>query len=99
VDFLSVQEPMLETLGPARDLIIAILAYFAAFERERHRERVKAGIERAKRNGVQFGRKPVPMDDDALRRMKAEHWSLREMARALRVGRSSVHRRVKELGL
>lgn len=99
VDFLSVQEPMLETVGPAREIIIAILAYFAAFERERHRDRVNAGIERARANGVRFGRRPVPIDDEALAKMKAERWSLREMAAALRVGRSSVHRRMKELGL
>lgn len=94
VDFLSVQEPMLETVGPTKELLIAILAYFAAFERERHRQRVLAGIERAKAQGVKFGRKQAKIDEASLKKMMIDKWSIRQMAKALGVGVGSVHRRI-----
>ncbi len=97
VDFLSVQEPMLETVGPTKELLIAILAYFAAFERERHRERVRAGIERAKALGIKFGRPVADIDEVSIRRMMEDEWSIRQMAKALGVGVGSVHRRIQQM--
>lgn len=45
--------------GPLRDLLVQVMAWVAEGERERLRERTRAGIDRARRMGVRLGRPPV----------------------------------------
>jgi DNA invertase Pin-like site-specific DNA recombinase len=42
--------------GPLRDLLVQLMGWFAQTERDRLRERTRAGIARARANGVQLGR-------------------------------------------
>lgn len=42
--------------GPMRDLLVQLMAWFAQTERDRLRERTRAGIARARANGVTLGR-------------------------------------------
>lgn len=56
VEFESFTEPHFRTTGPAGELMIAIAAWIAEQERKRIKERVTAGIARAKEKGVRFGR-------------------------------------------
>jgi DNA invertase Pin-like site-specific DNA recombinase len=98
VRFLSLQEQYLDTLGPFREAVMAILAAVAALERDRISERVKAGMARGKLEGKTYGRKPAQLDERKLRRMKAKGWSLAMMAARLGVCRSTVLKRLRQLG-
>jgi DNA invertase Pin-like site-specific DNA recombinase len=55
VQFESLTEPHFRTTGPAGELMIAVAAWIAKQERNRISERVRAGLERAKKNGTKTG--------------------------------------------
>jgi putative DNA-invertase from lambdoid prophage Rac len=55
VDVVSCREPWLDTSGPVRELLIAILSWVAKQERARLIERTKAGMARAKAEGKKVG--------------------------------------------
>jgi DNA invertase Pin-like site-specific DNA recombinase len=97
VRFLSYQEQYLDTLGPFREAVMAILAAVAALERNRISERVKAGIARCRAEGKVFGRKRAEIDDDKLLRLDGKAWSLAAMSRELGCSRSTVLRRLRVL--
>ena len=97
VRFLSYQEQYLDTLGPFREAVMAILAAVAALERNRISERVKAGIARCKAEGKVFGRRRAAIDDDKLKRLDSEGWSLANLAREFGCGRSTVLRRLRQI--
>ena len=69
VRFRSYTEQYLDTCGVFRDAIIAILAALAKQEQLRLRERVRAGLARAKAQGHKAGRKPVDVDLGRFRRL------------------------------
>jgi DNA invertase Pin-like site-specific DNA recombinase len=70
-----------------------MLAMFAEFEREILRERVRAGIAQARKEGRRHGRpRTASVKADAVRRLKAEQLSHSEIARRLEIGRTSVRR-------
>jgi len=56
----SYQDRFISTAGEWKDVIISIMATLAKIERERISERTKAGLQRAKANGKQLGRSPIP---------------------------------------
>ena len=67
---------------------------FAEFERNLIRERVKVGIERAKKNGVKLGR-PTNLNDSvraAIVALRAKDHSIRHIAAQLRVGTGTVYK-------
>lgn len=97
VRFLSLQEQYLDTLGPFRDAVVAILAAVAKLERTRISERVKAGMDRCKLEGKKFGRKLIPMDEGKLRRMQAKGASLAQMAVAMGTSRTTVLKRLRRI--
>lgn len=99
VRFVSLQEEYLDTLGPFREAVIGVLAAVARMEQERLSERVRAGIQRRKARGDRVGGVPKPVDERALRRMRAEKWSLREIGRALHISHATVVNRCRELGI
>lgn len=53
---VSVQEPWLESAGPAGELLMAVTAWVAEFESSRRSERTKAGLVRAGLEGRHPGR-------------------------------------------
>jgi DNA invertase Pin-like site-specific DNA recombinase len=74
-----------------------MLAVFAEFEREILRERVRAGIAQARREGRPHGRpRTASLRVDEVLRLKAERVSHSEIARRLKIGRASVRRIVAE---
>jgi DNA invertase Pin-like site-specific DNA recombinase len=56
VTVVSAREPWLDTSGPTRDLLIAIFSWVAQFERRRLVERTRAGLDRARAEGIKLGR-------------------------------------------
>jgi DNA invertase Pin-like site-specific DNA recombinase len=83
---------------PAGRLQVQILGALAEFERELIRERVKAGLDRARASGTRSGR-PIgrprrQFDVERARAMRAEGRSWRAIAQALKVPRRTVERLV-----
>lgn len=97
VRYISVTEQWLDSMGVFRDAIIGMLAAVAKMERDRLSERVKAGLDRARKKGQRLGRKPAEISDEALEKALEAGWSYREMSQAFRVGRATLSRRVKKL--
>jgi DNA invertase Pin-like site-specific DNA recombinase len=58
IDFCSATEPI-DTTMPHGELVFQILSAVAQWERNLIGERVRAGIDRAKKDGVRFGRPPL----------------------------------------
>lgn len=62
VQVISIQEPWTEQMGPMADLLFAITGWVAEFESARRSERVKAGMERRRAQGLPVGRQPGVKD-------------------------------------
>src|SRR6516162_7661065 len=70
-----------------------MLAVFAEFEREILRDRVKAGIAQARKQGKPHGPPPTVKACSAeIKRLFARGLSKREIAKRLKIGRTSVRR-------
>jgi DNA invertase Pin-like site-specific DNA recombinase len=91
VEFVSLQE-QLDTATPLGQAMFTIIGAMAQLERDIIRERVKAGLERAKARGIRLGRPRVPVVAEELVALRARGLSVGEMARRLRCSRSTVRR-------
>lgn len=96
VKFLSFQEQYLDTLGPFREAVMAILAAVAALERNRISERVKAGIARGKAEGKRYGRKSADLDLAKLKELQGKGWSLSMMANLFGVCRTTILKHLRQ---
>jgi putative DNA-invertase from lambdoid prophage Rac len=92
VGFVSLNEA-LDLTTPAGRAMAALLAVFAAFEREILQERVRAGLAHARQNGKRLGR-PVTaaLHTAEIRKLYRAGVSKSEIGRRLRIGRTSVRR-------
>jgi putative DNA-invertase from lambdoid prophage Rac len=92
VGFVSLTEA-LDLTTPTGRAMAGMLAVFAEFEREILRERVRAGIAQARKDGRPHGRpRTASLQADQVHRLKAERVSHSEIARRLGIGRTSVRR-------
>jgi DNA invertase Pin-like site-specific DNA recombinase len=89
VGFTSIGEGI-DTRSATGRLMLGILGSFAEFERERIRERIYAGLARARRQGQRLGRRRERISRQDLERV--EGMSVREAARVLGVPPSRIHR-------
>ncbi len=71
VGFVSVEEPYIDTTSPMGELMFTISAAWAQLEGAIIGQRVRAGIERARAQGVQLGRPSVPVDIEYVVRQRA----------------------------
>ena len=96
VGFVSLTEA-LDLTTPSGRAIAGMLAIFAEFEREILRERVRAGIAQARKEGRPHGRpRTAALRIDEIKRMKLEGLSHSEIARRLGIGRTTVRRILTE---
>jgi putative DNA-invertase from lambdoid prophage Rac len=92
VGFVSLNEA-LDLTTPAGRAMAALLAVFAAFEREILQERVCAGLAAARQNGQRLGRpQTAGLHADQVRKLYRAGNSKSEIARRLHIGRTSVRR-------
>src|SRR5271167_33938 len=92
VGFVSLTEA-LDLTTPAGRAMAALLAVFAEFEREILRERVRAGLAHARQNGTRLGRpQTAALQTGQVRKLYRAGVSKAEIARRLRIGRTSVRR-------
>ncbi len=92
IGFVSLTEA-LDLTTPIGRALAGLLAVFAEFEREILRERVKAGIAHARKEGRPHGRPPTARRQAArVKRLYARGMSKAAIARRLKIGRTSVRR-------
>ena len=92
VGFVSLTEA-LDLTTPAGRAMAGLLAVFAEFERDILRERVRAGLAHARRNGKRLGRPATAtLHADAVRKLHRAGVSKAEIACRLQIGRTSVRR-------
>jgi len=82
--------------NPTSRLMMHMLAAMAEFERELIRERVSAGMAKAKAAGKQLGRKKKEVRIEYILELQAQGLGLRKIADRLGVTTMTVHRRLKE---
>ncbi|HMN15369.1 MAG TPA: recombinase family protein [Bellilinea sp.] len=98
VAFISLRESI-DMTTPTGKLMAHLLGAFAEFERELIRERVKAGIEHARKKGKRVGRKPTPpAEQEAVADLLAADpsVSVRTIAKRLKMSSSTVHRIIQQ---
>jgi len=92
VGFVSLTEA-LDLTTPAGRTMAGLLAIFAEFEREILRERTRAGLAHARENGKRLGRPATAVIHAAeIRKLHRAGISKSEIARRVRIGRTSVRR-------
>ena len=89
VAFTSLGEGI-DTTTPTGRLLLGVMGAFAQFERDRIQERVRAGLARAKAQGVRLGRPRRRIDPNRL--AEVADLPAREAARRLGVPRSTLQR-------
>jgi len=95
VEFVSLTE-QLDTSTPMGRMLFAIIAAIAEFERELIRERVIAGLARAKAEGITCGRPRKSVDITEAHRLLSAGLSQRAVAQRLNISRSMLSRRLAE---
>jgi DNA invertase Pin-like site-specific DNA recombinase len=88
VAFVSIHE-QIDTSSPTGRVVFAVVAAMAEFEREILRERVKAGLARARERGVRLGR-PLKLDALEVLRLRRGGMSVRAIARQVAAPASTV---------
>jgi DNA invertase Pin-like site-specific DNA recombinase len=97
VNFISLQEQF-DTSTPIGHAIFTIIGAMAQLERDIIRERVKAGLDKAKKCGVRLGRPVSQAKTDEILTLKQQGLSVPEIGKRLRCSRSTVKRRLREAG-
>jgi putative DNA-invertase from lambdoid prophage Rac len=92
VGFVSLTEA-LDLTTPGGRALAGMLAVFAEFERDILRDRVKAGIAQARKEGRQHGRPlSVALHKQEIKKLFRKGLSKREIAKRLKISRTSVRR-------
>jgi DNA invertase Pin-like site-specific DNA recombinase len=96
VNFVSLNDS-LDFTTPSGQAMAGMLAVFAQYERDILRDRVKAGIAEARKNGKPHGRPPTVRElADDVNRLFSAGMSKSQIAKKLGIGRASVRRIVQE---
>jgi DNA invertase Pin-like site-specific DNA recombinase len=96
IDFVSYQENI-DTSSPLGSAIFTIISAVAQLERDIIAERVKAGLRRAVANGKKLGRPKLDVDVEEVHRLRAQGLSLRDIAKAIGVSRTTVAKLLNSL--
>jgi DNA invertase Pin-like site-specific DNA recombinase len=96
VQWWSLKEEFLRSVGPFADAVLAILACIAKQERVRLSERVKAGLDRARSQGKVVGRPKIVVDRAKVLELHQQGLSQWDISQELGVSRASVGRIIAE---
>lgn len=91
IDFISLSESI-DTTTAVGKMVFTILGAVAEMERALIRERVNAGLDRARRQGKSLGRPRAQVDFAEASRMLENGASIRSLSKHFGVSRSSVRR-------
>ncbi len=95
IEYISFRE-QIDTGGPLGRAIVVIIGAVAELERNLIIERVRAGMRRARLEGQHIGRKPLTLDNAAIKRDRQHGQSLRQIARGHRISTATVQRVLRE---
>jgi DNA invertase Pin-like site-specific DNA recombinase len=95
IGFVSATEVFDSTTAQGK-LLLHLTSAFAEFERSLIAERTKAGIAAARRRGAVLGRPRADVDDNELLKLRSSGKSVRDIAKVLGVGSSTVQRRLQQ---
>jgi DNA invertase Pin-like site-specific DNA recombinase len=96
IDFISYSESI-DTSSPVGKCMFSVIGAFANMERDLIRERVLAGIKRARSEGKRFGRPEVPCDIQDVVEARKQGKSVREIAEELHKSPSKIARLLKSV--
>ena len=92
---LYLHQQNIDTSTPSGKMLFQLLGVFAEFERSMIRERVMAGLDRARSQGKRLGRPPIPpITVDKIKRLREGGMSLRKIAKQVGISTSKVHQLV-----
>lgn len=90
---LLLHQEGLDTSTTSGKSMLKMLGVFAAFERSILRERINAGLARARKKGKRLGRRPVkPAVEARIRELRSEGLGILKIGRKLGIGTSVVQR-------
>jgi DNA invertase Pin-like site-specific DNA recombinase len=90
---LYLHQQAIDTTTPSGRAMFQMCGVFAEFEREMIRERVNAGLARAKASGTKLGRPTIgPAVEKRIRTLRAEGMGVLRIGRTLGIGTSAVQR-------
>jgi DNA invertase Pin-like site-specific DNA recombinase len=88
-DFISLNESV-DMSTPMGKMVFTVISAVAELERSIIRERVLAGVHRARREGKRFGRPAVIVDREKVAAMKANGQSIKSIAKECGIARGTV---------
>jgi len=91
VEFISFRENI-DTSGPLGRAIVIIIGAIAELERSLIVERVRAGMRRARLEGLRIGRAPLVLDNAAIQQDRQRGQSIRQIAKGHSVSTATVQR-------
>lgn len=96
---LKVIQQNIDTTTPAGRLLFTMLGAIAEFERDLINERVKEGIEAAKKNGIQFGRKAIlnNKEKNVIYKEHEKGKSVAWLSKFFHVARNTIYRAIKDV--
>jgi DNA invertase Pin-like site-specific DNA recombinase len=86
---LYLHQQNIDTSTPSGKMLFQLLGVFAEFERSMIRERVMAGLDRARSQGKRLGRPPILIEK--MKRMRGEGMTLTAIAKKVGVSVGKVH--------
>ena len=93
---LYLHQQGLDTTTPSGKAMFGMMSVFAEYERAMIQEWVRAGLARARKDGVQLGRRRLEDTDpemvEAIHRMRADKMGILKIARELGIGTGTVQR-------
>lgn len=90
IDFVSVTEGI-DTSSSVGKMVYTFLSAIAEFERSIIQERVKSGMERAKREGRHVGRPRVGVDVERVMKLRRDGLGVRKIADKIGVSHMTIH--------
>jgi putative DNA-invertase from lambdoid prophage Rac len=88
--YRSLQESFIDTTNEFGDLLAAFVAKNAELERKRIHERIRAGLEKARADGVALGRPRVIVNREKVWSLRDQGKSVRHIAGVLRLSHGTV---------
>ena len=92
IEVISATEPHMDSTTPTGRLLRNIFASVAEYEREMIRERVMAGLRKAKASGKRIGRPKAVLNRFRMEQLRSKAMTWKDVAQNMGVSRSTVHR-------